>query len=176
MGERLERLTAMSGSEARFSRCGRYRWWLMRRWREGAPTLLFLGLNPSSADAQRDDATLRRLIGLADGWGYGAVEVLNLFSWISTDPAALRQASAPVGPRTDAWIRSRVRQLNLENHGGCGNGASSPPGPGIHGGLTAARQGRSAARQRQAHLLRRPCRCGWDGATAAPGGTAISRC
>ena len=99
---------------AAFSRCGRYRWWLRRRWRDDAPTLLFLGLNPSSADGQQDDPTLRRLIGLADGWGYGTVEVLNLFAWISSDPAALRQAAEPVGHRTDAWIHRRVRQLARE--------------------------------------------------------------
>jgi len=106
-----------SGAEARFSRCGRYRWWLSRRWRDGAPTLLFLGLNPSSADGRRDDPTLRRLIGFADGWGYGAVEVLNLFAWISADPKELRQAAEPVGSRTDAWIRRRVRQLAGEEQG-----------------------------------------------------------
>ena len=98
-------------AQASFSRCGSYRWWLSRRWRDGAPTLLFLGLNPSNADGRRDDPTLRRLIGFADGWGYGSVEVLNLFSGISADPVALRQMAEPVGRRTDAWIRSRVRQL-----------------------------------------------------------------
>lgn len=117
MGERLERLTAMSEGDASFSRCGRYRWWLSRRWRDDAPTLLFLGLNPSRADGRRDDPTLRRLIGFAEGWGYGAVEVLNLFAWISADPAELRQAAEPVGQRTDAWIRQRVRQLAREEQG-----------------------------------------------------------
>jgi hypothetical protein len=102
---------------ASFSRCGRYRWWLRRRWRNDAPTLIFLGLNPSSADGRKDDPTLRRLIGLADGWGYGAIEVLNLFAWISADPKALRQAAEPVGSRTDAWIRRRVRQLAREEQG-----------------------------------------------------------
>ncbi len=101
-------------AQAAFSRCGRYRWWLRRRWRDDAPTLLFLGLNPSGADGRRDDPTLRRLIGLADGWGYGAIEVLNLFAWISADPAELRRAAEPVGQRTDAWIRRRVRQLTRE--------------------------------------------------------------
>ena len=101
-------------AQAAFSRCGRYRWWLGRRWRDDAPTLLFLGLNPSRADGRRDDPTLRRLIGFADGWGYGAIEVLNLFAWISADPAELRRAAEPVGQRTDAWIRLRVRQLARE--------------------------------------------------------------
>lgn len=100
-----------NGHAAAFSRCGRYRWWLNRRWRQDAPTLLFIGLNPSSADGRRDDATLRRLIGFADGWGYGGVEVVNLFAWISADPAALRQSAEPKGRRTDAWIRRRVGRL-----------------------------------------------------------------
>ena len=103
-------LAQVVGSAA-FSRCGRYRWWLGRRWRDDAPTLLFLGLNPSGADGKRDDPTLRRLIGFADGWGYGAIEVLNLFAWISTDPAGLRLAAEPVGHRNDAWIRRRVQRL-----------------------------------------------------------------
>lgn len=114
---------------ASFSRCGRYRWWLSRRWRRDAPALLFIGLNPSSADRRHDDATLRRLIGFADGWGYGGVEVVNLFAWISADPAALRQAAEPVGRRTDLWTRQRIRRLLQRNATlplwlGWGNGGS----------------------------------------------------
>lgn len=111
MGDSFNAVMASPHGKAAFSRCGRYRWWLSRRWRQEAPALLFLGLNPSSADRCRDDPTLRRLIGFADSWGYGAVEVVNLFAWISTDPTALRQAAEPVGRHTDRWIRSRVRAL-----------------------------------------------------------------
>lgn len=110
------------GAEAAFSRCRRYRWWLRRRWRETGPTLLFLGLNPSSANGRQDDPTLRRLIRFAEGWGYGALEVLNLFAWISTDPANLRFATEPVGRSNDAWIRRRVRQLQQ-----CDAAAITPP-------------------------------------------------
>jgi hypothetical protein len=93
---------------ARFSACGRYRWWLQRRWDPGAPPLLFIGLNPSRADAERDDPTLRRLIGFARGWGYGALEVLNLFAAVSPSPAALRRLADPVGAEADSWIRRRL--------------------------------------------------------------------
>lgn len=123
------------GHAARFSRCRRYRWWLRRRWRQAAPTLLFIGLNPSSADGRRDDPTLRRLIGFADGWGYGAVEVVNLFAWISADPIALRRAAQPVGPQAEAWIRRRVRQLH-RGHAGASAGAGQPGDP--DGGQTEA--------------------------------------
>ena len=92
-----------------FSRCGRYRWWLGRRWQPGAPALLFIGLNPSRADSAGDDPTLRRLMGFARRWGYGALEVCNLFSWISPDPRVLRRCRDPVGAATDDWIRRRLQ-------------------------------------------------------------------
>ena len=87
----------MIAAAAQFSPCGRYRWWLQRCWDPQRPPLLFIGLNPSRADAQRDDPTLRRLLGFARAWGYGGLEVLNLFARISASPAALRRCADPVG-------------------------------------------------------------------------------
>ena len=94
-----------------FSPCGRYRWWLGRIWQPLGPRLLFVGLNPSRADAQRDDPTLRRLQTFARDWGYGGLEVLNLFARVSPSPAVLRRCPDPVGRRCDAWIRRRLRCL-----------------------------------------------------------------
>ncbi|MFI5400147.1 MAG: DUF1643 domain-containing protein [SAR324 cluster bacterium] len=82
---------------ARFSRCGRYRYTLTRAWGAGG-TVAFVMLNPSTADGTRDDATIRRCIGLARGWGYGGIEVVNLFAWRATQPRDLRRAAAPEGP------------------------------------------------------------------------------
>ena len=87
------------------SPCGHYRWWLRRQWHTGKPTLVFVGLNPSWADGRRDDPTLRRLLGFADRWGYGALEVVNLFARISASPALLRRAADPVGEANDRWLR-----------------------------------------------------------------------
>lgn len=98
----------MAQRAASFSACGRYRWWLLRAWEPALPRLLFLGLNPSSADHSRDDPTLRRLLGFARCWGYGSLEVLNLFSRRSASPALLRRCDHPVGAETDKWIRDRV--------------------------------------------------------------------
>ncbi|MEB3207921.1 MAG: DUF1643 domain-containing protein, partial [Synechococcus sp.] len=98
----------VSGTAA-FSPCGRYRWWLERIWDPAAPRLLFLGLNPSRADAVRDDATLRRLRGFGRSWGFGALEVLNLHALVSPSPRLLRRATDPVGAENDAWILSRLR-------------------------------------------------------------------
>jgi len=94
--------------DAAFSPCGHYRWWLERRWAPQRPRLLFIGLNPSRADGQRDDPTLRRLQGSAHRWGFGALEVLNLFARISPSPSGLRCAADPVGAEADAWLRRRL--------------------------------------------------------------------
>jgi hypothetical protein len=109
--EPLRRLGDPPSGRAVFSACGSYRWWLERRWCPQAPRLLFIGLNPSRADAGRDDPTLRRLIGFARGWGFGGLEVLNLFARVGARPEILRRSADPVGAATDAWLRHRLRVL-----------------------------------------------------------------
>jgi hypothetical protein len=109
-----------------FSPCGRYRWWLERCWDPQRPALLFIGLNPSRADAERDDPTLRRLQAFARAWGYGRLEVLNLFARIAASPASLRRSCDPIGPDNDGWL---ARRLLVQPAGaalwlGWGNGGS----------------------------------------------------
>ena len=65
----LSAVADSSASEASLSSDGCYRWWLRRCLGTGEGCLLFVGLNPSRADGQRDDPTLRRLIGFARQWG-----------------------------------------------------------------------------------------------------------
>ena len=79
---------------------GRFRYLLWRQWEAGA-RVLFVMLNPSVADATRDDPTIRRCVGLARAWGFGAVEVANLFALRATDPRDLVRARRRVGPRND---------------------------------------------------------------------------
>ena len=97
--------------DAAFSPCGRYRWWLQRTWDPGRATLLFVGLNPSRADAVRDDPTLRRLVAYGRRWGFGRLEVLNLFAWVAPNPGALRCCDEPVGVDNDSWIQRRLSRL-----------------------------------------------------------------
>jgi len=85
---------------AEISECGQYRYALWRRWSHG-PQVLFVGLNPSTADATLDDPTIRRCIGFAKAWGYGGLLMANLFAWRATDPRHMIAASDPVGPRND---------------------------------------------------------------------------
>ncbi len=107
---------------AAFSRCGQYRWWLERVWEPQGRRLLFIGLNPSRADHRHDDPTLRRLVAFAAGWGYGGLEVLNLFGRISPSPAALVHAADPVGAANGAWLRRRLRAGAAPVWLGWGNG------------------------------------------------------
>lgn len=89
---------------ATFDASGRYRYSLTRRWEATGSRVAIVLLNPSTADASRDDPTVRRCVGFARAWGYGALEVVNLFAWRATRPADLRRARAPVGPENDAYI------------------------------------------------------------------------
>ena len=90
---------------AHFSRCGRYRYALWRRWGGGDDYALIIGLNPSTDDPDVDNPTVRRCIRFAHDWGYSGVCVANLFAWRTVSPTALLAAEAPVGPRNDYWLR-----------------------------------------------------------------------
>jgi len=104
---------------AGFSRCGRYRYWLTRTWDAARPAVCWLMLNPSTADAARDDPTIRRCMGLAGRWGHGAIVVVNLFAWRATDPAKLACAADPVGSANDGVLRRRAQGLRLIAAWGC---------------------------------------------------------
>jgi len=92
---------------------GLYRWRLWRLWDASRPRLLWVLLNPSTADARDDDPTLRRCVGYAVRWGYGAVDLVNLFALRSTDPRALRSAADPIGYANDAHIAVAVQAADL---------------------------------------------------------------
>lgn len=61
----------------------------------------FVGLNPSTATADVNDPTIRRCLGYAERWGFGHLDMLNLFSWRSTDPRGLLGAPEPDGGETN---------------------------------------------------------------------------
>ena len=86
---------------ASFDPTGRYRYHLGRRWSAVEPLLAIIMLNPSQADGSVDDPTIRRCMGLAQGWGFGAIAVVNLFAYRSPHPTELRQAADPIGPDND---------------------------------------------------------------------------
>lgn len=97
---------------ARLSECGLYRYELWRRWADG-PHVLFVMLNPSTADAESDDATIRKCVGYAKRWGFGALCVANLFAFRATDPKEMKRAADPVGPDNDATLARLAREAGV---------------------------------------------------------------
>lgn len=70
-------------------------------------------LNPSTADAQIDDPTIRSCVRLARGLGYGSFEVVNLFAFRATNPDALGRESSPVGPQNDWMIEAAILRCDI---------------------------------------------------------------
>jgi hypothetical protein len=75
---------------ALFSECGKHRYRLWRIWDDSKPKVMFIGLNPSTANASTDDATIRTVKGFAKRWGFGGVYMLNLFPFITPYPNELQ--------------------------------------------------------------------------------------
>lgn len=91
------------------SDCGRYRYRLTRQWEPRLHSLGFIMLNPSTADGETDDATVRVCIGRAQRMGYGALHIYNLFAWRATHPEELRRCADPVGPLNDNHLVSALQ-------------------------------------------------------------------
>lgn len=92
-----------------------YRTWLWREcpWLVGDANkkrVAFICLNPSTARSDWDDATIRKLIGFAERWGYAALDVFNLWDLRTRDPKVLRKAGnhitdlSPLGPSNDTTL------------------------------------------------------------------------
>src|SRR5262245_45087455 len=99
--------------DAVISDCGRYRYLLRRTWHHLWPRALFIMLNPSTADAEIDDPTIRSCIRLSKAEQYGSIEVVNLFALRATDPAALEGADDPIGPGNDDAIGRAIGRCDL---------------------------------------------------------------
>ncbi len=93
---------------AELSPCGKYRYSLCREWHGTDPKVAFIMLNPSTADHERDDPTIRRCMGFARRWGYGGLHVGNLFAWRSPCPEDLYRADDPVGDDNDIILRRLI--------------------------------------------------------------------
>ena len=102
----------MSRSSASFSRCKKYRYTLSRTWDSKLPKIMFVGLNPSTADAEVDDPTVRRCVRFARDWGFGGLVLTNLFAFRSTDPKRLKAVADPVGPKNDLAIRKACESVD----------------------------------------------------------------
>jgi len=100
------------------SSCGTYRYSLHRIWDDSRPVAVFVMLNPSTADADRDDPTIRKCVGFARSWKCGGIRVVNLFAYRATKPRDLPTTGAIVGPRNVYHIHKALEHCGLEGSGG----------------------------------------------------------
>lgn len=92
------------------SECGKYRYTLSRNCGIG-PSIAWLMLNPSTADATLDDATIRKVRGFSERAGYGSFTVINLFAIRATDPKVAREAGhLAEGPENRRHVESVAYQ------------------------------------------------------------------
>lgn len=105
----------MRSSSAVLSPCRTYRYSLTREWSWETTSLyvLFIGLNPSTADEANDDPTIRRCIGYAKSWNYGGLFVANLFAFRATKPADMKAALEPVGTDNNKWLLELAGQAQI---------------------------------------------------------------
>lgn len=107
-----ERLAAV------FSEDRRYRYWLRRGYGAGLrpsvrrPPCVFILLNPSTANAYKDDPTVRKCMRFAHSWGHREVIITNLFAYRATDPEDMMAAADPVGPDNDEALLAAADYAN----------------------------------------------------------------
>ncbi len=110
-------------SSAIFSPCEKYRYVLHRQLSENNDaTCLFIMLNPSTADAHKNDPTVERCERFTREWGYTNLVVCNIFALRSTDPKSLYSHDDPIGPNNNGWILEESEKAKLivcawGNHG-----------------------------------------------------------
>lgn len=100
-------MTLAITKHATISDCGHFRYRLGRRWGDGK-ALLFVMLNPSTADAEVDDRTVKKCMRFAADHGFEALEVTNLFAFRTSSPKELKRVGYLVGPENDAHIAAAV--------------------------------------------------------------------
>lgn len=95
-------------SGAKFSPCRRYRYVLWRTWDPSKAVLVFLMLNPSTANEEDDDATTKKIMRIVANQGYGGIRIVNLFAVRHRNPEILLEMADPIGPDNDRTLREEI--------------------------------------------------------------------
>lgn len=114
-GHTFTQSSLLGDGSAVFSACQKYRYRLDRIWDESLPPLAFGMLNPSTADHQRNDATIERCERRARSLGYGSLIVWNLFAFRATNPSVLKEQPDPIGPENDDHIRDVLLEIKARD-------------------------------------------------------------
>ena len=92
-------------TDAILSEDRKYRYVLSRIWDKSKPTVMFIGLNPSTADETQNDPTVNKCINFAKSWGYGGIYMLNLFAFRATQPEDMFKSENPIGKENNEYIK-----------------------------------------------------------------------
>lgn len=87
----MTEIQKIENNGASFSEDRNYRYALWRIWDESKPLVMFIGLNPSTANETDNDPTIKSVCRIAKNNGYGGVYMMNCFSLVSTDPKRLQE-------------------------------------------------------------------------------------
>lgn len=90
-----------------------YRYLLWRVWDERKGIICFIGLNPSTANEQTDDNTIRRLVHFTEQGGFGGFCIVNLFSFRARDFDDVKSSDFPIGKKTNSYIKRYATKANL---------------------------------------------------------------
>lgn len=100
-------------TDALFSDDRRYRYALWRTWDSSRPGVLFVGLNPSTADETVNDHTIKKCIGFAKRLDAGGITMANLYAFRSTDPRGLLTSADPIGPDNDGELAALAESSEI---------------------------------------------------------------
>ncbi|MBN9459007.1 MAG: DUF1643 domain-containing protein [Bosea sp.] len=95
------------------SPCGRYRYLAVREFGGPGPVISIGLVNPSTADGEQNDATMRRMVGFARRMDASRLLVWNKFAWRDRDVRALRGVGDPIGPENDRYIEQALRESEI---------------------------------------------------------------
>eukprot|EP01084_Bolivina_argentea_P270830 460612_1 len=88
-----------------FSQDSQYRYALHRIWDDSKKKVMFIGFNPSTADGQIDDATVKKLIKYCKLWDYGGLYICNLFAFVAKNPLDIDECEHPIGSSNDYYLQ-----------------------------------------------------------------------
>jgi hypothetical protein len=95
-----------------FDVSGRYRYSLWRAWSPYHTHIVFILLNPSTADEHKNDPTILRCMSFARAWNFGSMDVVNLFAYRATDYRELFNASEPIGAENNRFLMQAVEHAS----------------------------------------------------------------
>lgn len=117
--------------EALISECEKYRYTLSRIWKEEGLLYAYFGINPSTADANIDDATVKKWIGFTERNGGRGFIVANVFAYRAADVKDLAKCDNPEGGAENSWhIKTVIDKADILVP--CWGNSAKVPGPMRH--------------------------------------------